>query len=255
MTEKTTANDVLRAIFAKHEGPEWVRFAEVADSTGTHSRRRADAICMNIWPSKGFAIHGFEVKVSRSDFMHEMKDITKAEAVGQFCDFWWLAAPVGMVRVDEVPESWGLMELQKNGLKVKKQAPRRENPSDITRGFMASLLRRGRDRDDAYIQAQIDAGEEKRVAEMKREIESRTERTAKKAEDNAKWIAEFEEKLGIPFQQFEAPERMAERLAVARSLEFGHMSRLMVACAGVVQEVGALGKAMPDGRDTQDAIG
>ena len=248
MTDKTTANDVMGAIFAKHEGPEWVRYAEVADSTGTHSRRRADAVCMNIWPSKGFAIHGFEVKISRADFINEMKDITKAEAVGQFCDFWWLAVPGGMVHIDEVPEGWGLMELQKNGLKVKKQAPKRENPAEVTRGFMASLLRRGRDRDDAYIQAQIDAGEEKRIAEMKREIKWKTQHTAKKAEDNAKWIAEFEERLGVPFRQFESPENMAERLTVASSIEFGNVSRLMQACVGVVQEVGALGKAMPDGR-------
>ena len=249
MTDKATANDVLKAVFAKHDGPEWVRFAEVANSTGAHSRRRADAVCMNIWPSKGFAIHGFEVKVSRADFLHEMKDITKAEAVGQFCDFWWLAAPVGMVRIDEVPASWGLVELQKNGLKVKKQAPKRDNPSEITRGFMASLLRRGRDRDDAYIQSQIEAGEDKRAADMKRQLEWQTKHTAEKAERNAKWIADFEEKLGVSFQQFEAPENMVERMAVAKSLEFGHMARLMTACVGVVQEVGALGKAMPDGRN------
>lgn len=247
--EATRASDVLKAVFAKHDGPEWVRFAEVSDSTGSYSRRRADAVCMAIWPSKGFAIHGFEIKVSRADFLQEMKDITKAEAVGQFCDFWWLAAPVGMVRVDEVPATWGLMELQRNGLKIKKQAPQRDAPTEITRGFMASLLRSSRKKDDRYIQTQVEAKAEIMQADMQRQIEYRHSASAKKADQNAEWIKKFEEKLGTRFQEYECPEEMAERLKVAESLKFGNLSRLMVACAGVVNEVGSLGKAMKEGRE------
>ena len=246
----TTAKDVLGAIFSRHTGPEWVNFAEVADSTGSRARRRADAICMNIWPSKGYAIHGYEIKVTRADFIHEMKDITKAQAVSKFCDFWWLAVPVGLVAVEEVPASWGLMELHKNGLKIKKQAPQKEEPETMTRGFVASLLRESRKTDDAYIQHQIESRQAAREAEFERQLEMRHSSLSKQAKTNAEWIATFEDKLGIPFRAYEPPEAMAERLRVAESLKFGNVSRLMQTCAHVVKEIGELGKAMPDGRSS-----
>ncbi|KII16295.1 hypothetical protein [Phaeobacter sp. S60] len=248
MAEKTTSKDVLTAIFARHKGPEWVRFAEVADGTGAHARRRADAVCMNIWPSKGYAIHGFEIKVSRADFLNEMKDITKAKAVAKYCDYWWLAVPVGLVKAEEVPATWGLMELHKSGLKIKKQAQQAGNPMPPDRSFMAAMLRKSRDADDAYIRSQIDAGTEKLRTDLKREMEYRTTRAAKQAEDNAKWIAEFEAKLGRKFSGYEPPEAMAERVKVAESLTFGAVSRLMQACAITVKEIGDLGHAMSDGR-------
>ncbi len=248
MTKKTASKDVLKAIFARHEGPEWVRFAEVADGTGANARRRADAVCMNIWPSKGYAIHGFEVKVSRADFLNEMKDITKAKAVAQYCDYWWLATPVGLVKAEEVPAAWGLMELHKNGLKVKKQAQQAENPAAPDRGFMAAMLRKSRDADDAYISSQIEAGEAKRRAEMQRELEYRHSQAAKQAARNAEWIEAFEGKLGVKFKEYEPPEAMAERLRVAESLQFGAVSRLMQACAITVKEIGDLGTALTDGR-------
>lgn len=213
------------------------------------ARRRADAVCMNIWPSKGYAIHGFEIKVSRADFLNEMKDITKAKAVAKYCDFWWLATPAGLVKAEEVPASWGLMELHKNGLKIKKQAPQAASPTPPDRSFMASMLRKSRDSDDAYIRSQIELGEAKRRDEMKRELERRNSLSAKQAARNAEWIKAFEEKLGIKFKEYEPPEAMAERLRVAESLQFGAVSRLMQACAITVKEIGELGHAMSDGKN------
>ena len=240
MSEKVTAKDVLAAIFARHEGEEWVRFAEVANSTGTHARRRADAICMNIWPSRGYALHGFEIKVSRSDFIHEMKDITKAEAVAQFCDFWWLAAPVGLIKPDEVPATWGLMELQKNGLKIKKQAPQREAPQAVTRGFMAAMLRKSRDADNAYIRTQLDALREKQEAAIKQDVEFRRSAAEEKSAKNEEWIRRFEEALGIQFSAWTPPEKIAARLRIAETLDGRSVEQLKRACALLIENADAM---------------
>lgn len=59
---------------------------EVANSTGGEARRFADAVTIGLWPSKGYSVEGYEIKVSKSDLEHELQDITKWEAVGQFCD-------------------------------------------------------------------------------------------------------------------------------------------------------------------------
>ncbi len=252
MQGKVDAQDVLRSIFARHNGPDWCRFAEVNEGTGGAMGRRADAVCLNIWPSKGYAIHGFEIKVSRADFLHEMQDITKADAVGKFCDFWWLAAPKGIATVDELPASWGLMELHANGLKIKKQAPKREDVTDFTRPFLASLLRKSRDADNAYIAGQIESEREAMHKAMQRQFELKNSRTVDTAKANAEWIKAFEDALGMQFKNWQKPEAVAERLRVAESIEFGNVSRLMQACAGVVHEIGALGKAMPQGRGGHD---
>ncbi|NQZ76752.1 MAG: hypothetical protein HRT61_11740 [Ekhidna sp.] len=246
---KFTASDVQAGIFAKHSGPEWVTFSEVANSTGTNVRRRADAICMNIWPSKGYVIHGFEIKVSRADFLHEMKDITKSEEIGQYCDYWWLATPSGLVDVREVPEKWGLIELTKGGMRIKKQAPRKDAPKEIPRHFMAAMLRKAHDRDNAFVEAEIS----KQLDQIKEDAQRQAEYRLKSLKDQQKrtqeWIEKFEEHLGMEFNSFEKPDAFAERMRVAKSIEFGNVSRLMQTCAGVVREIGELGKAMPDGRE------
>ncbi|MEL6362834.1 MAG: MmcB family DNA repair protein, partial [Pseudomonadota bacterium] len=110
-----TASDINRALKERYSGQEWRIWFEVSQSTGAISGRRADAVAMNIWPSKGFQIHVFEVKVSRSDFKAELADPNKWKAIGKHADFFWLACPVGLVDREEVPEAWGLMELTKGG--------------------------------------------------------------------------------------------------------------------------------------------
>jgi hypothetical protein len=96
----------------------------VGNDTGARVRRHADAVSIGIWPSTGHRIHGFEVKVSRADFANEMKNGAKAEAIMQFCHHWSLATPPGLVRVDELPPTWGLVTFDGKTLRTVKQAPR-----------------------------------------------------------------------------------------------------------------------------------
>ena len=235
--KKVPSSDVVRAIFDKHSGPEWVRFAEVSSSTGYNSGRRADAICMAIWPSKGYVIHGYEVKVSRADFLKEMKDINKAEEVGKYCDYWWLATPVGLVDVNEVPERWGLIELCKNGMRIKKQAPQRDAPSELPRDFIASLLRKGRDEDDKYIQMEIDEKTKQIEERLKRNYQREAEVRGGQVAKNANWIKRFEDRLGGSFRTFDIPENFADRMKIAKSLDFGKLSMLKHACNDVMAEI------------------
>lgn len=251
---KVTARQVLSAIFARHKGDEWVNFAEVADGTGSNASRRADAVCMNIWPSKGYAIHGFEIKVSRADFLHEMKDIAKAEAVGQYCDFWWLAAAPGIASVEELPASWGLMECHSNGLKIKKQAPKRQNPEPISRRFMASMLRKSRDEDKRHVAAQVDTLLQSEREQMERRLAAHLEQqkshALQTAARNREWIEDFERRLGVEFRGYPTPERMIERMKVAESLDLGALSRMVSAC----EQVKMLSEALRRVSDDSDIL-
>lgn len=69
------------------------------------------------------AVHGFEIKVSRSDFLSELKKPWKSKFGQGYCTHWWLVVPdVSIVR-DDLPAGWGLMSVDKTGsLRIRKQS-------------------------------------------------------------------------------------------------------------------------------------
>lgn len=104
------------------------------------SRQRIDAVAVGIWARTQHLVHGFEIKVSRSDLLAELRDPSKAEAGARACDRWWLA--LGDRRLlrslDEVPDGWGVLAPRGNGLTVMREpAPM---PGERAPGFTASLL-------------------------------------------------------------------------------------------------------------------
>lgn len=100
-----------------------------------------DVVIMGAWKSTSHEIQGFEVKVSRSDWLNEVKKPNKNQAIKQYCDrFWLVISDEKMVKDGELPEDWGMMVASGNGLKVVKKAPKL-TPVPITPGFMAMMLR------------------------------------------------------------------------------------------------------------------
>ena len=102
--------------------------------------RTADALVVDAWASSGHLVHGIEVKCSRSDWLTELKDLSKADAWRPYVDHWWVAvSDPSIVRAGELPADWGLLVpfttpstlLQRRprvygpaaSLKVRKQAP------------------------------------------------------------------------------------------------------------------------------------
>jgi len=89
-------------------GP-FVLLPSVRNGTG-YSRRKtrtADAIAVSVYPSRGLYFAGVEIKVSRSDWLRELKDAAKSESIQRFCKYWWIATPEGVVEPGEMPETWG----------------------------------------------------------------------------------------------------------------------------------------------------
>ena len=91
------------------------------------------------WGQRNGSIHGHEVKISRSDWLTELRDPTKAEAWARHCHHWWLVAPREVVR-DDLPEGWGLLVPWRDSLRVVVQAVRRDpEPMPVT--MIAALTR------------------------------------------------------------------------------------------------------------------
>ena len=129
--EDLEAGDKLRAhdLFTRLQGtfsePAYITLEEVRDATGFDSNRSADAMAISLYRSRGKALWGFEFKVSRSDWLHELKQPEKAESILRYCNYWALVVPdKNIVKTGELPETWGLYVAQKNRLKCVVPCPK-----------------------------------------------------------------------------------------------------------------------------------
>lgn len=137
-----THDDLIDLIAARFCAPEWAFLASVRNTTGYRNfATTADALAMNLWPTRGLELYGFEAKASRSDWIKEMKAPHKAETIAQYCDRWYLVvADKEIVRAGELPVPWGMMIPFGKTLKIVKEATRLK-AKPMTRGTIASLLR------------------------------------------------------------------------------------------------------------------
>lgn len=161
----TTEGEVFRALARRFEPPAYATLRGVANATGGRKIRTVDALVMSLWPSRGLTLEGVEIKVSRSDWLREMKDPAKQEPVIKYCDRFWLAVgSADIVRDGELPRTWGLLVPGRGGkLKVATQAPDLD-PVPMTRSFLASILRRAHEvSEGGDVRADIRAEEQAKV--------------------------------------------------------------------------------------------
>ena len=100
-----------------------------ASSFGT--TRTCDFLALDTTASRDYVLHVAEVKVSRADWLSELRDPEKARTFTRHCDYWWLAVGDATVtRLDELPEGWGLLVRQANGtLRERRPATRLTPPT------------------------------------------------------------------------------------------------------------------------------
>ena len=74
--------------------------------------RRVDALYVGFTSSRGHHLVGHELKVSRADWLHELKSIDKAETWASQCHAWYLVTgSPSIARPEELPHGWGLMTI------------------------------------------------------------------------------------------------------------------------------------------------
>jgi hypothetical protein len=88
-----------------------------------------------------------EVKISRGDWLREIKAPTKARLALAVSNFMWVAAPAGVVKSEELPAHWGLLEVNPQEQyaydRVKKIHPAEyRDKVRPTWGMIASLIRK-----------------------------------------------------------------------------------------------------------------
>lgn len=146
MSAPTTERDILNLLSLRYNSvrdgtiaDRWVRAEHVRSSQGTGMHARiADFIAIDKYYGTQ-AMHGHEIKVSRSDWLSELRDLTKAESTAKFCDYFWLVvSDKSIIKDGELPAGWGLMVPSGNGLRAR-MTPVRRTPDPLTLDFIAGL--------------------------------------------------------------------------------------------------------------------
>lgn len=152
MSDKPSDKEVTQQIyeFLEMRHPvngmgEWATFRELNIGTGSFGGRFIDFFAMNLWPSKNYLKVAYEVKVSRADFAKELRDPQKREGAERIANECYFVVPSGLLQFDEIPEGWGLMVMQKDGLKCAKRAMQRK-VEQLPESFVMSLARRVTDK-------------------------------------------------------------------------------------------------------------
>lgn len=186
--------DLLRG---RYPAPEWAMFHEVNVGRGY-----GDAVVINMWSSRGYAVHGFERKDFRSDWLRELKQPQKAESLFQYCDYWWLLTSENNVaKIEEIPIGWGWVTAKGEKLKTMVAAPKLE-PKPLSRHFIAAVLRRAGEQINKMIhpndiQSRID---EARLSGEKIAEHSKTQELFNLREIG-KDVEEFEKASGIKIHE------------------------------------------------------
>lgn len=209
MPEKSrmTEPQLIAALRERYPTGAYAFLEQLRNGTGyQRETRTADAVVMSLWPSRGLELHGFELKVSRTDWKRELENPAKAEEIGRFCHRWWLV--VGseeIVQPGELPPTWGLLVPRKDKLFAKVDAPVREAQSP-TWLFVAAILRNATAADDAAITKLVNQRifeeherNRKREQERKKTEESVLQQRMAKLEANVK---AFEDASGIQINEW-----------------------------------------------------
>lgn len=218
MTGTPTAPDLLALLRAKFPENAYAVLEEVRDGAGFDARHSTDAIVMGLWPSRGLRLEGFEIKVSRPDWLREVRKPEKAESLYRYCDHWWLLGSSSDIVQDlELPATWGLLVPKGRGLGVAKPAPLL-TPQPLDRPVLAALLKR------AWMRSPVAEAAKKAVEQARKEgVERGLERARfdrEQLDALEKRIAAFEEASGVRLDSWRSPEKIGQ--AVRFVLEDGN---------------------------------
>lgn len=151
-----TSEDITQRLKSHYKDTrQWAFFKELRVGTGyrgswkhdgyepNNPEQRIDAWVLNCYPSRKYEKIAFEIKVSRNDFLNEIKTPEKRQQALQLSNRFYFAAPEGLIKLEELPEECGLVEFAENKTTCKwtKEAPWRDVEEPTWR-FLAAVSRR-----------------------------------------------------------------------------------------------------------------
>lgn len=242
-----TAKDIVELLGAKHSSDVWIPECKDGQTWGRgHSRLDGWAMKRSWSP---LTMIGYEVKVSRSDFVND----DKWPLYLPLCNQLYFVCPHGVIDPSEVPKQCGLLVAAKTGTRLytKKKAPHRDiaMPGDLMAyalmradGFTTmGQHREGSDRMTAKDWAEWRDGnrEMKRLGrDISRSLAEKYRRDVERVErDNERLleenrglqkIKEAADRLGITLSRWSTDRQISEKLRGDVPAEFRHQLQRLV---------------------------
>lgn len=240
-----TSADLCSAIRTRYCFPEWHCEPEV-----TLAGRRIDVVALNLWAARSYRIAGFEIKVSRGDWLRELAAFQKSEDWTAVVDAFYIVTPPKLIPADEVPQGWGLLELCGSRLMTRVQAsprpPAATLPREISARFLARLLgecSRLRGDTDTAIARAVKSEVDEKVAVALAEREKQMQETERKYQEllaalGLEWDWQPQVRvvrLAAMVAKIRSDETVLERLAAA----LGKIDEPLANLRALAQEIGA----------------
>jgi hypothetical protein len=129
----------IDAVKEKYEKDGYIVLSEFA-----YGGRRIDAIALSPWEARKYALHLFELKSFREDWLRELHNPEKQNGFWKVGgDYWFLETEEGIIKPEEVPEGFGLMQWREGkSLKIIKEAEYKPPNYDIS--FLMAFLNKMR---------------------------------------------------------------------------------------------------------------
>lgn len=214
-----TAKTIRDLLVYRYAPPQWCIQFEVANGPGGYYFGSADAIAMNMWPSRGLTLHGFEIKVSRSDWLNELKKPEKSERFIKHVDYWWLVAPPHVALDSEIPPTWGWIKATPKRLRIHKDAPALFEDGDnesVNRVFVAALIRHRTAKSTAFREA-VDREVKEKIAIEKGLFDDQIKSLRRRNQQLEEYQKQLSEALGLSQFSYNLDGlRDAERIKAAK---------------------------------------
>jgi len=119
----------------------FIYFDELRLGTGWSNEQRVDGFLLELWPSRDFCKTAFEFKVSRQDFLKEIKNPQKRYSAKSYSDRFVLVTANDICTREEIPEDCGWYIFNGTELEIKVHAPKLPPVPNPEWAFVCSLLR------------------------------------------------------------------------------------------------------------------
>jgi len=159
-----TTKELTERLRRRFAAPQWILCEEfevpiLNKQTGFRTgARRIDAMAHALNPNKP-CLFGFEIKVSRGDWLSELRDPEKSERFRRHCNAWYVVSPLkGVVKKEELPEGWGWIATHGKSLAIKKRSEWNDHPihcpniiaAFLRRSYLGRMDEQGRQYSEAY---------------------------------------------------------------------------------------------------------
>lgn len=131
---------VIGLLCEKYQDGKFTCFPKLRTGVG-FSRQEIDFYAINTWESQ-LIFEAYEIKVSRSDFLNEIKNAQKREQAMSLSNMFIFITTPGVAKSDEIPSDCGWIEISEGGKLFCKKTALYRKLGSLPTDFVAMLSRK-----------------------------------------------------------------------------------------------------------------